>query len=83
MGPFPRGYAFSGKYSRQFFDGHGRLRRIKGIGHWSLEHVLCEKYNTEKRIAAVFSQGLEKMLQLNPLSRSSALDCLKEKWLKL
>lgn len=81
LGEVPRHIAFSGKYSRDFFNKKGDLRRITKLKPWGLYEVLTEKYQWEPKEAKDFADFLIPMLSFDPSRRSTAKDCLKHPWL--
>ena len=40
VGPFPKRLALKGKYAREYFNGRGKLRKIRELNAWGLEDVL-------------------------------------------
>ena len=44
LGKIPKNVALSGKYSKDFFNRKGELKRLQKLKFWSLEDVLIEKY---------------------------------------
>lgn len=76
MGAIPRHIAFSGKYSREFFNKKGELRHITKLKPWGLFAVLTEKYEWEQEIAQSFADWLLPMLAFDPSERATAEECL-------
>src|SRR4051794_6695988 len=72
IGPFSRGFALSGKLSRQFFDKNGSLKNIRELNYWPLQQVLADKYRFPKDVAQSIAEFLLPMLEINPLKRASA-----------
>ena len=76
MGNIPRHIAFSGKYSREFFNKKGELRHITKLKPWGLFSVLTEKYEWDPEIAQSFADWLLPMLAFDPNDRATAEECL-------
>lgn len=81
MGPIPRHIAFSGKYSREFFNKKGELRHITKLKPWGLFSVLTEKYEWDAEIAQAFTDWLLPMLAFDPNDRATAEECLAHPFL--
>nr|XP_020468251.1 SRSF protein kinase 3-like [Monopterus albus] len=81
LGKIPSAIAFSGKYSAQYFNRRGDLRRVGLLRFWSLYDVLVEKYHFLLEEAFVFSDFLLHMLDYYPDRRSTAAQCLHHPWL--
>ncbi|XP_056305609.1 SRSF protein kinase 1 [Danio aesculapii] len=83
LGKIPVSVALSGKYSYQYFNRKGDLRRIAVLRPWGLYEVLVEKYHFLLREASLFSDFLLQMLNFLPERRATAAQCLKHPWLNL
>uniref|UniRef100_A0A671KQN0 non-specific serine/threonine protein kinase n=1 Tax=Sinocyclocheilus anshuiensis TaxID=1608454 RepID=A0A671KQN0_9TELE len=83
LGMIPVSVALSGKYSYEYFNHKGDLRRIAILRPWGLYEVLVEKYDFLLREASLFSDFLLQMLDFLPERRTTAAQCLKHPWLKL
>ncbi|XP_075751617.1 SRSF protein kinase 3 isoform X2 [Rhipicephalus microplus] len=81
LGEIPRHIAFSGRYSREFFNKRGELRHISNLKPWGLYEVLTEKYDWTPADAQAFADFLLPMLAYDPASRAKASDCLRHPWL--
>ncbi|XP_054724206.1 SRSF protein kinase 3-like [Uloborus diversus] len=81
LGDIPKHIAFSGKYSREFFNKKGELRHITKLKPWGLYDVLTEKYEWDPSEAQAFTDFLIPMLAFDPSERAKASDCLKHPWL--
>ena len=81
MGPIPRHIAFSGKYSREFFNKKGELRHITKLKPWGLFLVLTEKYEWDADIAQSFAEWLLPMLAFDPNERATAEESLAHEFL--
>jgi len=76
LGNIPRHIAFSGKYSREFFNKRGELRHITKLKPWRLYDVLTEKYEWDTEVAQSFADWLVPMLSFDPSERATAQQCL-------
>lgn len=81
LGDIPKHIAFSGKYSREFFNKKGELRHITKLKPWGLYSVLIEKYEWDPSEARAFTEFLIPMLAFDPNERATASECLKHSWL--
>ncbi|KAG5282630.1 hypothetical protein AALO_G00058110 [Alosa alosa] len=81
LGKIPPAIALSGKYSFEYFNNRGDLRRIAVLRPWSLYEVLVEKYHFPLREASLFADFLLRMLDFLPERRATAAQCLKHPWL--
>ena len=81
MGAIPRHIAFSGKYSREFFNKKGELRHITKLKPWGLFSVLTEKYEWDPDIAQAFADWLLPMLSFDPNERATAEESLLHEFL--
>ncbi|XP_029995385.1 SRSF protein kinase 3 [Sphaeramia orbicularis] len=81
LGKIPPVIAFSGKYSADYFDRRGDLRRVGPLRPWKLYDVLLEKYHFMLEEASGFSDFLLCMLDYYPETRATAAQCLRHPWL--
>ncbi|XP_071961718.1 SRSF protein kinase 1-like isoform X2 [Antedon mediterranea] len=81
VGVIPKHIAFSGKYSREFFNKKGELRNIKKLKPWDMYSVLREKYEWDEKESEDFVSFLLPMLEFDPTKRATAAECLQQKWL--
>ncbi|XP_066554445.1 SRSF protein kinase 3 [Amia ocellicauda] len=81
LGKIPAKLVLSGKYSREYFNNKGDLRRIRGLRTWSLYEVLVEKYHWGLMQATLFADFLLRMLMFTPERRATADQCLTHPWL--
>lgn len=81
LGDIPKHIAFSGKYSREFFDKKGELYISTKSKNRGLYNVLTEKYEWDPVEAQAFTDFLIPMLAFDPNERAKASDCLKHPWL--
>ncbi|OQR66559.1 SRSF protein kinase 3-like, partial [Tropilaelaps mercedesae] len=82
LGEIPRQIAFSGKYSREFFNKKGQLRHITKLKPWGLTEVLTEKYDWSHEDARAFADFLEPMLDYDVNRRVTAQQALQHPWLQ-
>jgi serine/threonine protein kinase len=82
LGKMPKRLAVEGKYSKNFFDKQGKLKRIKQLKYWPMEEVLMEKYHFSKEDAEGIKDFIEPCLDFDPRTRRTALDAIKCAWLK-
>ena len=77
LGKIPKPLALGGKRSREFFNKHGELKRIRKLDYWPLNEVLMEKYNLPGNTAECLKNLLESMMAYVPEKRSSASEALQ------
>ncbi|XP_072960640.1 uncharacterized protein [Typha angustifolia] len=82
LGKMPRKIALTGSRSKEFFDRHGDLKRIRRLKFWPLDHLLIEKYKFAESEAREFSDFLCPLLDFAPEKRPTAAQCLQHPWLK-
>lgn len=82
IGEFPKSFAFSGKYSHDFFNRRGELRHITKLRFWPLESVLHDKYLLPRGHADMMASFLGPMLRLNPEKRTKASELVHHAWLE-
>ncbi|KAK8460317.1 hypothetical protein SEVIR_2G311800v4 [Setaria viridis] len=73
--------ASSGTRSKDYFDRHGDLKRIRRLKFWPLDCVLVERYNFTEPDAQGLTDFLRPILDFTPENRPSAAQCLKHPWL--
>lgn len=81
LGKIPPVIAFMGKYSAEYFNRKGDLRRVGPVKSWKLYDVLVEKYHFKMEEASEFSDFLLPMLEYYPEQRATAAECLRHSWL--
>uniref|UniRef100_A0A0A9F049 non-specific serine/threonine protein kinase n=1 Tax=Arundo donax TaxID=35708 RepID=A0A0A9F049_ARUDO len=81
LGKMSRKIATSGTRSKDYFDRHGDLKRIRRLKFWPLDRVLVERYNFTESDTQGFSDFLRPILDFTPGNRPSAAQCLKHPWL--
>ncbi|RKP16530.1 kinase-like protein [Rozella allomycis CSF55] len=82
LGDIPTKFALSGKYSLDYFNKRGTLRKITKLKPWGLKNLLIEKYKFERPEAEELSSFLLPMLQFDPTKRASAKDMLQHPWIQ-
>jgi len=82
LGELPTSLSRRAKHSNEFFDEHGKLRRIKKLRLWPLSTVLKEKYLFSDEESAMISSFLLPMLQLDPSKRVAPSILRQHPWLR-
>lgn len=82
LGKMPKQLALAGKYSKNFFDKRGNLKRIKQLKFWPLNEVLMEKYHFDEEEAKAIADFIGPLLDFDPKTRVTARDALESDWLK-
>ncbi|XP_058098604.1 uncharacterized protein LOC131243334 [Magnolia sinica] len=80
LGKIPRKIAIGGSRSKDLFDRHGDLKRIRRLKFWSLDRLLVEKYKFKSTDASEFAEFLRPLLDFAPEKRPTAADCLQHPW---
>ncbi|GAU50994.1 hypothetical protein TSUD_186230 [Trifolium subterraneum] len=70
-----------GAKSKDFFDRHGDLKRIRRLKYWPLNKLLIERYKFSETDANEFSEFLTPLLDFAPEKRPTAQQCLQHPWL--
>ncbi|EPS63439.1 hypothetical protein M569_11342, partial [Genlisea aurea] len=81
LGMMPRKVALGGRYSRDFFNRFGDLRRIRRLRFWPLSKVLVEKYELREADATEMADFLVQVLDFVPEKRPTAAQCLNHPWI--
>ncbi|XP_038882451.1 SRSF protein kinase 1-like [Benincasa hispida] len=81
LGKMPRKIAIGGARSKDYFDRHGDLKRIRRLKFWSLDRLLVEKYKFSEADAQAFAEFLCLILDFAPEKRPTAQQCLQHPWL--
>ncbi|CAH9084609.1 unnamed protein product [Cuscuta europaea] len=81
LGKMPRKTAISGARSKDYFDRHGDLKRIRRLKYSSLDKLLVDKYKLSKEDGAEFAEFLRPLLDFEPEKRPTAQQCLQHTWL--
>ncbi|RWR78526.1 Protein kinase domain-containing protein [Cinnamomum micranthum f. kanehirae] len=82
LGKIPRKIAIGGSRSKDLFDRHGDLKRIRRLKFWSLDRLLIDKYKFSELDACEFADFLGPILDFAPENRPTAAQCLQHSWLK-
>ncbi|KAF5738087.1 putative srpk [Tripterygium wilfordii] len=83
LGKMPRKIAIGGARSKDLFDRHGDLKRIRRLRYWPLNKLLVEKYKFSEADAHEFAEFLCPRLDFAPEKRPTAQQCLQHPWLNL
>lgn len=81
LGKIPPAIALTGKYSAEYFNRRGDLKRVGPVKSWKLYDVLVEKYHFKLQEASELSDFLLPMLEYYPERRATAAQCLRHPWL--
>ncbi|XP_043711975.1 SRSF protein kinase 1-like [Telopea speciosissima] len=83
LGKMPRKIAIAGSRSKDYFDRHGDLKRIRRLKYWPLDRLLTEKYKFPHSEAQEFAEFLCPLFNLAPENRPTAEQCLQHPWLNI
>ncbi|KAJ4966636.1 hypothetical protein NE237_018485 [Protea cynaroides] len=83
LGKMPRKIAVAGSRSKDYFDRHGDLKRIRRLKFKPLDRILTEKYKFSSSDAQEFAEFLCPLLDFAPEMRPTAKQCLQHPWLKI
>ncbi|KAJ9670954.1 hypothetical protein PVL29_027102 [Vitis rotundifolia] len=83
LGKLPRKVAIGGARSKDLFDRHGDLKRIRRLKFWSLDRLLVDRYKFSESDAREFADFLVPLLDFAPEKRPTAQQCLQHPWLNL
>jgi serine/threonine-protein kinase SRPK3 len=75
--------AIGGARSKDFFDRHGDLKRIRRLKFWPLNRLLVDKYKFSENDACEFAEFLCPIFDFAPEKRPTAQQCLQHPWLNL
>ncbi|PAN13876.1 hypothetical protein PAHAL_2G370000 [Panicum hallii] len=82
LGKMPKKIATMGTRSKEYFDRHGDLKRIRRLKMSSIERILVDKYKISESDAQEFAKFLCPLLDFAPEKRPTATECLKHPWLQ-
>jgi len=82
LGKIPKRLALEGKYTKNFFDKKGNLKRIKQLKYWPIEEVLVEKYHFSEPEAKGIADFMTPLLDFDPETRATAHEALENEWLR-
>jgi serine/threonine-protein kinase SRPK3 len=83
LGKIPRKIATGGALSKDYFDRHGDLKRIRRLKFWPLDRLLMDRYKFSETDAREFSEFVCPLLDFSPENRPTAQQCLQHPWLNL
>ncbi|KAM7523957.1 hypothetical protein LguiA_013859 [Lonicera macranthoides] len=83
LGKMPKKIAIAGTRSKDYFDRHGDLKRIRRLKYWPLDKLLVEKFKFSETDASAFAEFLCPILDFTPEKRPTAQQCLKHPWLEI
>ncbi|KAK7307429.1 hypothetical protein VNO77_40482 [Canavalia gladiata] len=81
LGKMPRKIATAGAQSKDYFDRHGDLKRIRRLKFWPLDKLLIDRYKFSANDAREFSEFLSPLFDFTPEKRPTARQCLEHPWL--
>ncbi|KAI9109670.1 hypothetical protein K1719_019300 [Acacia pycnantha] len=81
LGKMPRRVAISGARSKDYFDRHGDLKRIRRLKFWPLDKLLIDRYKFSGNDARELSDFLLPLLDFAPENRPTAQQCLQHPWI--
>ncbi|XP_072988403.1 uncharacterized protein [Typha latifolia] len=82
LGKMHRKIATTGSRSKEFFDRHGDLKRIRRLRFRPLGQLLIEKHRFAESDALEFSEFLLPLLDFSSNKRPTAAQCLQHPWLQ-
>nr|CAB3454272.1 unnamed protein product [Digitaria exilis] len=82
LGKMPKKIATMGTRSKEYFDRHGDLKRIRRLKMSSIECILVDKYKISESDAREFANFVCPLLDFAPEKRPTAAECLKHPWLQ-
>ncbi|KAL4577788.1 hypothetical protein LXL04_013902 [Taraxacum kok-saghyz] len=82
LGKMPRKVAVGGVRSKDYFDRHGDLKRIRRLKHSSISRLLIDKFKFKESDAREFEEFLKPILDFAPENRPTAQQCLQHPWLQ-
>ncbi|GJN07482.1 hypothetical protein PR202_ga25317 [Eleusine coracana subsp. coracana] len=82
LGKMPKKIATTGSRSKEYFDRHGDLKRIRRLKFSSVERILVDKYGVPESDAREFANFLCPLLDFAPEKRPTAAECLQHPWLQ-
>ncbi|PKA61117.1 Serine/threonine-protein kinase AFC1 [Apostasia shenzhenica] len=82
VGKMPRKIAVAASRSKDYFDRHGDLKRIRRLKFWPMDKLLLDKYNFAESDAHEFSDFLRPLLDFDPEKRPTAGQCLEHPWFR-
>lgn len=83
LGKMPRKIAIGGARSKDYFDRHGDLKRIRRLKYCPLDRFLVDKFKFSATDAREFAEFLTPLLDFAPEKRPTAQQCLQHPWLNV
>ncbi|KAL6959810.1 non-specific serine,threonine protein kinase [Sarracenia purpurea var. burkii] len=83
LGKMPRKIAVGGGRSKDYFDRHGDLKRIRRLKYLPLDRQLVDKFSFSNTDAHEFAEFLTPLLDFAPENRPTAQQCLQHPWLNI
>lgn len=83
IGPFPLKFINAGAYSREYFNRYGDLRNIDNTKYVGIAKLLHRKYQFSHEISRNVADFLRPMLEINPVKRATAAECLRHPFLDI
>ncbi|XP_052189731.1 uncharacterized protein LOC127799597 isoform X2 [Diospyros lotus] len=81
LGKMPRKIAIGGARSKDYFDRHGDLKRIRRLKYRPLDRLMVDKYKISDSDARELAEFLSPLLDFAPENRPTAQQCLQHPWL--
>ncbi|CAI0474216.1 unnamed protein product [Linum tenue] len=81
LGKMPRKIATGGARSKDLFDRHGDLKRIRRLKYWPMNRLLVDRYKFSEDDAREFSDFLCPLFDFAPEKRPTAQQCLQHPWI--
>ncbi|KAB2623638.1 SRSF protein kinase 3-like [Pyrus ussuriensis x Pyrus communis] len=81
LGKMPRKVAIGGARSKDFFDRHGDLKRIRRLKFWPLDKILIDRYKFSETDAREFAEFLCPIFDFAPEKRPTTQQCLQHPWI--
>ncbi|KAH7850488.1 hypothetical protein Vadar_033765 [Vaccinium darrowii] len=83
LGKMPRKIAIGAARSKDYFDRHGDLKRIRRLKYCPLDRFLVDKFKFSATDAREFAEFLTPLLDFAPEKRPTAQLCLQHPWLNV
>ncbi|CAM8995959.1 unnamed protein product [Rhodiola kirilowii] len=83
LGKMPKKIAVGGAQSKEYFDRHGDLKRIRRLKFLPMDRLLVDKYKLSESDARGLAEFLCPLFDFAPEKRPTAQQCLKHPWLSV
>ncbi|XP_047338920.1 SRSF protein kinase 1-like [Impatiens glandulifera] len=83
LGKMPKKIAIGGALSKDYFDRHGDLKRIRRLKYVPLDQLLVSKFKFKESDAKEFAAFLCPLFDFAPEKRPTAQQCLQHPWLNV